>query len=275
MGATSEPGAAGGIPSATSSAAGALSQGQSPDASGPNTARGMTLAAALAAGDKASVPGEGAVLTPAQAREIGALLSRLTRENAAFLKARDSVVADRDAAQDRVLAMENEVELLQQQLRDMEAAVRGGSGQSVAASGKSSAVASPRGGSASRSSSRLGSIRWRSGGVAGGSSTMATVAAAAVAESLSRSVSSKKRVQLLLPEGTKVLGGRHAVCTFSNAGAQRGGSGGVPAAASAAGTIKTSESSSRCAEQSVESTPMVTARSVLKQAECLARQDPQ
>ena len=250
MGAPSEPG---GTSSTTTSAAGAVSgvgdttspHSTSPDASAPSTSRGMTLAAALAAGDRASAPGEGPVLTPGQAREIGALLSRLTRENAAFLKARDAVLAERDVAQERVLAMEMEVEMLQQQLQDMVAAAavggRGGARLSAAASGRSSAVASPR--DASRSSSRLGSLRWRSAGVAGGSSSMATMAATAVAGSISRSASSKKRVQLILPENSVGNGSRLSA----------GGN-------AAAGMVMASSSLRRSAEQSEDTTPPDTGR---------------
>jgi hypothetical protein len=60
---------------------------------------------------------EGTLLTPGQAREIGALLSRLTRENAAFMRSRDAAAGERDAALDRVSALEVELELLQEQLR--------------------------------------------------------------------------------------------------------------------------------------------------------------
>lgn len=58
----------------------------------------------------------GAVLSAAQAREIGGLLTRLTNENAAFLKLKDAAVAARDEALNRVTALEVEVEMLQRQL---------------------------------------------------------------------------------------------------------------------------------------------------------------
>lgn len=61
--------------------------------------------------------GGGAVMSPSQAREIGALLTRLTNENTQFLKARDAAVASRNEALNRAAALEGELELLQQQLR--------------------------------------------------------------------------------------------------------------------------------------------------------------
>jgi hypothetical protein len=59
----------------------------------------------------------GAVISPSQAREIGALLTRLTNENTQFLKARDAAVASRNEALNRAAALEAELELRQQQLR--------------------------------------------------------------------------------------------------------------------------------------------------------------
>jgi hypothetical protein len=52
-----------------------------------------------------------------QAKEIGGLLTRLTNENAAFLKLKDAAAAARDEALNRVTALEMEVEMLQQHLR--------------------------------------------------------------------------------------------------------------------------------------------------------------
>lgn len=57
------------------------------------------------------------LLPPFQAKEIGGLLTRLTNENAAFLKLKDAAAAARDEALNRVTALEMEVEMLQQQLR--------------------------------------------------------------------------------------------------------------------------------------------------------------
>jgi hypothetical protein len=56
-------------------------------------------------------------MIPSQAREIGALLTRLTNENTQFLKARDAAVASRNEALNRAAALEGELELLEQQLR--------------------------------------------------------------------------------------------------------------------------------------------------------------
>jgi hypothetical protein len=56
-------------------------------------------------------------LPHSQAKEIGGLLTRLTNENAAFLKLKDAAAAARDEALNRVTALEMEVEMLQQQLR--------------------------------------------------------------------------------------------------------------------------------------------------------------
>lgn len=57
------------------------------------------------------------ILSPGQAREIEALLSRLTSENAAFLKEKDAAVVARDEALNRVTALQIEVEMMQQQFR--------------------------------------------------------------------------------------------------------------------------------------------------------------
>jgi hypothetical protein len=57
------------------------------------------------------------LLLYSQAKEIGGLLTRLTNENAAFLKLKDAAAAARDEALNRVTALEMEVEMLQQQLR--------------------------------------------------------------------------------------------------------------------------------------------------------------
>jgi hypothetical protein len=65
----------------------------------------------------ARAPAGGAVISPSQAREIGSLLSRLTHENAQFLKARDAAVASRNEALNRAAAAEGEAELRQTQLR--------------------------------------------------------------------------------------------------------------------------------------------------------------
>lgn len=59
----------------------------------------------------------GAVMSPSQAREIGALLTRLTNENTQFLKARDAAVASRNEALNRAAAVEAELELRQQEFR--------------------------------------------------------------------------------------------------------------------------------------------------------------
>jgi hypothetical protein len=59
----------------------------------------------------------GAVMSPSQAREIGALLSRLTNENSNFLKARDAAVASRNEALNRAAALEAELEARQQEAR--------------------------------------------------------------------------------------------------------------------------------------------------------------
>ena len=57
------------------------------------------------------------MISPSQAREIGALLRRLTNENTQFLKARDAAVASRNEALNRAAALEAELELRQQQHR--------------------------------------------------------------------------------------------------------------------------------------------------------------
>lgn len=64
-----------------------------------------------------TVPRAGGVLSPAQAKEIGALLARLTNENAAFLKQKDAAVVARDEALNRLSALQAEVDQLQQQIR--------------------------------------------------------------------------------------------------------------------------------------------------------------
>jgi hypothetical protein len=80
-------------------------------------ARQLMVRAASTPGSLAVGGPEGTLLTPGQAREIGALLSRLTRENAAFMRSRDVAAGERDAALERVSALEVELELLQEQLR--------------------------------------------------------------------------------------------------------------------------------------------------------------
>lgn len=59
----------------------------------------------------------GGVLNAAQAKEVGALLTRLAAENAAFLKAKDEAVTARDSAMNKVTALEVEMDMLRQQMR--------------------------------------------------------------------------------------------------------------------------------------------------------------
>lgn len=79
------------------------------------TGRGNGITAQRAHSAAPAVGGN--VMSPSQAREIGALLTRLTNENTQFLKARDAAVASRNEALNRAAALEAELELRQQEFR--------------------------------------------------------------------------------------------------------------------------------------------------------------
>lgn len=58
----------------------------------------------------------GGVLNAAQAKEVGALLTRLAAENAAFLRAKDEAATARDSAMNKVMTLEVEMDMLRQQV---------------------------------------------------------------------------------------------------------------------------------------------------------------